>query len=72
MAFAVGRALGPAVTRNLVRRRLRSLLQTAESSGRLPPGEYLIGGQPAIAERSFAQLNTDLQALLSRIPGSSA
>jgi ribonuclease P protein component len=71
VAFALGRALGPAVTRNLVRRRLRALLQSAESSGLLPPGEYLIGGQPAIAARSFDQLRTDVQSLLRQIPGSS-
>jgi len=70
VAFALGRALGPAVTRNLVRRRLRSLLQSAASSGRLPPGEYLIGGNPTIAERSFPQLSADLQSLLRQIPGS--
>jgi len=70
VAFALGRALGPAVTRNLVRRRLRSLLHTAESSGRLPPGDFLIGGHPAIAARSFPQLRADLQALLRQIPGS--
>lgn len=72
VAFAVGRALGPAVTRNLLRRRLRSLLQSAESSGQLPPGEYLFGGYPVIAARSFAQLRADMQALLRQIPAPSA
>jgi ribonuclease P protein component len=56
VAFAFGRALGPAVVRNLLRRRLRMLL--AEAS--LPPGLYLFGGTPAIVERSFDALRRDV------------
>ena len=65
VAFALGRALGPAVTRNLIRRRLRALLNEAAS---LPSGTYLVGAQPAAATRSFADLKTDLTTLISRIP----
>jgi ribonuclease P protein component len=56
VAFAFGRALGPAVVRNLVRRRLRMLLAEAP----LPPGLYLFGGTPAIVERSFDALRQDV------------
>ena len=59
MAFAVGRAVGPAVTRNLVRRQLRQLLAAAD----LPPGWYLIGARPDAARRSFLELEQDVQTL---------
>jgi ribonuclease P protein component len=63
VAFAIGRAIGPAVVRNQIRRRLRVLLvETA-----LPPGSYLIGARPAIAGRSFAELRRDVISLRSSI-----
>jgi len=67
VAFAVGRAHGPAVVRNRVRRRLRAMLQVASGEGRLPGGEYLIGLRPGGAGQSFAALQADLDQLLSRI-----
>jgi len=67
VAFAVGRAHGPAVVRNRVRRRLRAMLQVASNEGRLPPGEYLIGLRSGGAAQSFAALQTDLDQLLHRI-----
>lgn len=69
VAFALGRALGPAVVRNRVRRRLRVALQAASSSGALPPGSYLIGAQPGAATRSFTELQFDLSMLLARLRG---
>jgi ribonuclease P protein component len=69
VAFALGRALGPAVVRNRVRRRLRAILQAASSAGTLPPGEFLIGARPDAATRSFVELEFDLMALLRRLPG---
>ena len=65
MAYALGRAIGPAVERNRLRRRLRSLLSHAS----LPPGWYLIGATPAATERSFDELTFDLQALVARLSG---
>ena len=65
VAYAIGRAVGPAVTRNRLRRRLRALLQQKQLH--LPAGLYLIGAAPAAAGRSFAELERDLDRLLARI-----
>lgn len=67
VAFAVGRAHGPAVVRNQVRRRLRALLRTAETSGRLPSGDFLFGLRAPGAVAPFAVLQDDLDELLTRI-----
>jgi len=54
VAFAIGRAYGPAVARNRARRQLRALL----AGDPPPPGWYLIGVQggvsPPIPELMFA------------------
>lgn len=62
VAFAIGRAVGPAVVRNQVRRRLRALL----SSSSLPPGAYLVGGRPEVAARSWTELAADVALLVER------
>jgi len=67
VAFALGRALGPAVVRNRVRRRLRAMLQQASSASALPSGMYLFGATPAAAGRSSIELQFDLQQLLLRL-----
>jgi len=64
VAFAIGRAIGPAVVRNQARRRLRALLQADAS---WPPGWYLIGARPAITERSFDAIQRDLRSLRTSI-----
>jgi ribonuclease P protein component len=64
VAYAIGRAVGPAVTRNRLRRRLRALLATRAA---LPAGLYLVGATPAAAGRSFAELGVDLDRLITRI-----
>jgi len=63
VAFAIGRAVGPAVVRNRARRRLRALLVEAS----WPPGWFLIGARPAIAEASFDALRGDLLRLRERV-----
>jgi RNase P protein component len=63
VAFAIGRALGPAVVRNRLRRRLRMLLTSAA----LPPGWYLFGGTSALAERPFDALRTDVDTIRTTI-----
>jgi ribonuclease P protein component len=58
LAFAVGRAVGPAVTRNRLRRRLRAALQdVTRAEGDLPAGWYLLGVAPSGAGASFSTLH---------------
>jgi ribonuclease P protein component len=68
VAFALGRALGPAVVRNRLRRRLRALLSAAPP----PPGLYLVGARPDVVARSFAELQFDLGRLLRQVPSTAA
>ncbi len=63
VGFAISRAVGPAVVRNQLRRRLRVLLSAAA----LPPGNYLVGTRPAAAGRSSVDLRRDVQALSSGV-----
>ena len=65
VAYALGRAIGPAVARNRLRRRLRAMLSTIE----LPPGLYLIGAQPIAAQRSTSELEFDLVKLVASVGG---
>ena len=63
VAYAFGRAIGPAVVRNRLRRQIRALLDATS----LPPGWYLIGAQPAAAQRSRDELVFDVQRLLASV-----
>ena len=63
VAFAIGRAVGPAVVRNRLRRRLRALLNEVH----LAPGLYLIGGTPQLSELTFDQLSTLVDRLSARL-----
>jgi ribonuclease P protein component len=65
VAYALGRAIGPAVVRNRLRRRLRAMLSTLE----LPPGFYLIGAQPIAAQRSRSELEFDLLKIVASVGG---
>ncbi|MCU1366691.1 MAG: ribonuclease protein component [Ilumatobacteraceae bacterium] len=65
VAYAIGRAVGPAVTRNRLRRRLRSLLH--QNHPDLPAGLYLIGAIPGAAARSFSDLEAELRRLVARV-----
>ena len=67
-AFAIGRAIGSAVVRNRVRRRLRALLSDAARTGLLPPGWLLIGVRSADDELTFDELRTELRRLLAAVP----
>jgi len=60
VAFAIGRAVGPAVTRNQLRRRLRVILGALD----VPNGLYLFGGRPSMSELTFAELEIRAAALL--------
>jgi RNase P protein component len=65
VAYALGRAIGPAVVRNRLRRQLRALLDEVS----LPPGLYLIGAQPVAAQRSRSELAFDLTRLAGSVRG---
>ena len=63
--FVVGRAVGSAVTRNAVRRRLRHLVW--ERLGRLPYGSLVVvRAQAEAANIPSALLGRDLDAVLDR------
>lgn len=62
--FVVPKAVGPAVTRNLVRRRLRHLLR--DELPRLAPGtDVVVRVLPEAAGRSFQELGEHLRAALA-------
>jgi ribonuclease P protein component len=62
-AYAIGKAVGPAVVRNRVRRRLRSAVGEVA-----PPGTYLITAAPAAASLSYAELRHHLEQALPAAP----
>jgi ribonuclease P protein component len=66
VAYAIGRAVGPAVVRNRVRRRLRALV-TKEAKRGLPPGWYLFGARTAAATAPAGELEADARALADEI-----
>jgi ribonuclease P protein component len=62
--FVVSKAVGNAVVRNKVRRRLRHLVRPL--LGELPGGSSLVvRALPAAAEASFATLGADLESALA-------
>ena len=62
--FVVSKAVGGAVVRNRVRRRLRHLVR--ERLGVLPPGATLVvRALPGAAHASYARLGADLDAALA-------
>ncbi|TML92787.1 MAG: ribonuclease P protein component [Actinobacteria bacterium] len=66
VAYAVGRAVGPAVVRNRVRRRLRAI--TGESCNLLRPGAYLIRAAPTAATQSYGELSAIVSTALRALP----
>jgi ribonuclease P protein component len=66
VGFVVGRAVGTAVRRNLVKRRLRSL--TRDRLALLPPDAVLVvRALPASASTTYAGLAQDFDAALQRL-----
>jgi ribonuclease P protein component len=69
--FVVSKAVGNAVVRNRVRRRLRHLC--ADRLGALPPGSILVvRALPPAAEADSALLGRELDAALKRLTGGGA
>lgn len=62
VAYAIGRASGPAVERNRVRRRLREILRSADPA----PGLYLFGLTAQARDTSFEGLRSAVRSILSR------
>jgi ribonuclease P protein component len=67
VAFAITRAYGPAVNRNRLRRRLRSILRELDRSEPLPPILLLVGVRPQPVELTFDRLQDELTALIREI-----
>ena len=66
VGFVVSKAVGNAVTRNRVKRRLRHLVR--ERLGALPPESLLVvRALPASAAASYLGLGRDLDTVLSRL-----
>jgi ribonuclease P protein component len=62
----VSRAVGPAVTRNRVKRRLRHLVR--DRIGAFEPGSLLVvRAQPAAAAASYQELGAELDRCLDRV-----
>lgn len=64
VACAVGKRVGPAVVRNLVRRRLRAAT-LAHRADLQPGGAYLFGAAPAAASAPFAEIDAAMVGLLA-------
>ncbi|HEU5042906.1 MAG TPA: ribonuclease P protein component [Nocardioidaceae bacterium] len=65
LGFVVGKAVGPAVTRNLVKRRLRALARDRIAS--LPRSSTLVvRALPPAAHASYAALGADMDRALAR------
>jgi len=64
IAYALGRQVGGAVQRNLLRRRLRELFRA--KSMRILPGFYLVGAASGATKLSFVELDQEVDSLLER------
>ena len=64
--YTVSKKVGKAVVRNRVRRRLKAATRELMDSA-LPGYDYVIIARPAAAERSYAELRSDLAQALSRV-----
>ena len=66
VGLVVSKAVGPAVTRNLVKRRIRSLVR--EQHALLPAtGVLVVRANPAAAEVSYAELAGDFTRCLQKV-----
>lgn len=71
VGFVVSRAVGPSVTRNLVKRRLRHLIR--EQLTTLPGGAaVVVRAQPAAARASYDELSREVTRCLGKAMESGA
>ena len=69
VGFVVSKSVGPAVTRNRVKRRLRHLMRQRVHT--LPPDSLLVvRAQPASAQATYRDLEAELDRCLGRVVGS--
>lgn len=66
VGFAVPRAVGPAVVRNRVRRRLRGVLTDRASRGQIPGGSWLFIVRPAAGTWTSEQFGEVVDAAVTR------
>lgn len=64
VAYAIGRAVGGAVVRNRLRRRLRALVHEFDLAGAMRPGLFLVGASPAASALTSAELRRHLTGAL--------
>lgn len=62
IAYALGRQVGGAVERNLLRRRLREIFRTKS----IAPGWYLVGAYSGAKKLSFNELGQNVETLLAK------
>ncbi|MCH7788386.1 MAG: ribonuclease P protein component [Acidobacteria bacterium] len=66
VAFAIGRQIGNAVTRNRIRRRVVGQLRGSDAI-ELPPGAYLFGAMREVVSSSTGALRTELSELRQKM-----
>lgn len=72
MAYAIGRKVGGAVQRNLIRRRLRAAaVELGRSAAPPPTGDCLVVVRPDAVDLGYAELRDALGAALRRAAGRS-
>ena len=63
VAYALGRATGPAVVRNRLRRQMRAAIDAAGTS--VQPGWYLVGADAPATRLGFTELSTRVPELMN-------
>jgi ribonuclease P protein component len=70
LACSIGRQVGPAVTRNRLRRRIRAIV--ADAAPDLRPGTYLVGVGPAATDLTHGDLRAAVLHAIAALPDASA